>query len=169
MNSTIRPIVQGQTNRQGFANSRLTTKLTDETRDTRTHLTRQGAYPGRRRNACRGPKERMGFQSKKQPASGTHCCPICGSILVQPVDQHEHGECHWVVDLRCPDCEWWGRDICSQDEIDRYALELDRGEQELVGDLRALTWANMREEADRFAAALATDCILPEDFCVEGA
>jgi hypothetical protein len=49
-------------------------------------------------------------------------------------------------------------------EIDRYDVELDRGGQELIEDLQALTRANMEEEADRFAAALASDSFLPEDF-----
>ena len=106
----------------------------------------------------------MGFQSKKQSANGMHGCPNCDSILVQPVNWHEQGNGLWNFELRCPECEWWGRDSYSQDEIDRYSLELDRGDQELIGDLRALIWANMNEEADRFAAALATDGILPEDF-----
>ena len=110
----------------------------------------------------------MGFESKKRLANGMHCCPNCESTLVQPVNEHGRGDGHWNVELHCPECEWWGRDSYSQDEIDRYALELDRGEQELIGDLRALTWANMREEADRLSAALAADGILPEDFFTEG-
>jgi hypothetical protein len=106
----------------------------------------------------------MDSQRKKQSADGMHCCPNCESTLVQPVNEHGRGDGHWNVELRCPECEWWGRDSYSQDEIDRYALELDRGDQELIWDLRALIRANMKEEADRFAAALATDSILPEDF-----
>jgi hypothetical protein len=110
----------------------------------------------------------MGFQSKKQSANGMQCCPNCDSILVQPVRWHEQGDGHWNVELRCPECEWRGRDSYSQDEVDRYDDEIDRGDQELIGDLRALIRANMKEEADRFAAALATDSILPEDFCADG-
>jgi hypothetical protein len=93
-----------------------------------------------------------------------HGCPNCDSILVQPVSWHEQGDGHWNVELRCPECDWGGRDNYSQTEVDRYDEELDRGGQELFEDLRALTRANMEEEADRFVAALATDCILPEDF-----
>jgi hypothetical protein len=106
----------------------------------------------------------MGLRGKKQSANGMHCCPDCDSILVQPVNLHEQGDCHWNVQLRCPECEWWGRDRYSRDELGRYDDELNRGVQELIGDLRALIRANMKEEADRFAAALATDSILPEDF-----
>jgi hypothetical protein len=110
----------------------------------------------------------MGFQSKKQSAKGMHCCPTCDSILVQPVNWHEQGDGHWNVELRCPECEWWGRGRYSQDELDRYDDEIGRGDQELIRDLRALSRANMNEEADRLAAALASDSILPEDFSADG-
>jgi hypothetical protein len=96
--------------------------------------------------------------------AGMHACPSCGSLLVQPVEWDELGEGHWRVGLRCPECDWWGRESYSQAEVDRYDEELDRGGLELKGDLRALTRANMEEELDRFAMALAKDSILPEDF-----
>ena len=57
-----------------------------------------------------------------------------------------------------------GAGTYSQSEVDRYDEELDRGGQELIEDLRALTRANMEDEAERFAGALASDSILPEDF-----
>ena len=106
----------------------------------------------------------MGFQSKKQSANGMHCCLNCDSILVQPVNWHEQGNGLWNVELRCPECEWRGRDSYSQIEVDRYDEEFNRGSQALNEDLRTVIRANINEEADRFAAALATDSILPEDF-----
>jgi hypothetical protein len=106
----------------------------------------------------------MGSQSKKQSANRMHCCPNCDSTLVQPVNWHNQGDGYWNVELRCPECEWWGRDSYSRDETGEYALELDRGDRELIEDLRIVTRGNMNEEADRFSAALATDSILPEDF-----
>lgn len=96
--------------------------------------------------------------------AGMHECPRCESQLVQPVQWFEQGGSNWHVDLRCPECEWWGRGSFNQNEVDRFDEELDRGGNLLVSDLRALTRSNMEDEADRFAAALATDCILPEDF-----
>jgi len=97
-------------------------------------------------------------------AEGMHACPSCDSSLVQPANWHEQGDGAWSVELRCPECEWWGRDVYSQSEVDTYDEELDRGGQELIEDLRSLTRANMEEEASRFAMALASDSILPEDF-----
>ena len=95
---------------------------------------------------------------------GMHTCPKCSSSLVQPVNWFEQGDARWHVELRCPECEWWGRGSYAQPEVDRFDEELDRGGQELIEDLRTLTRANMEEEADRFATALASDTILPEDF-----
>ena len=103
-------------------------------------------------------------EGSERSRDGMHTCPECSSVLVQPVNWHEQGDGYWNVELRCPECEWWGTDSYSQDEVDSYDEELDRGGQELIEDLRALTRANMEEEADCFAAALASDSILPEDF-----
>lgn len=104
------------------------------------------------------------IEEGNKSADGMHACPGCSSALVQPVNWHEQGDGHWRVELRCPECEWWGRDSYSQPEVDQYDEELDRGGQELIEDLRALTRANMEDEAERFAMALASDSILPEDF-----
>jgi hypothetical protein len=93
-----------------------------------------------------------------------HVCPDCASVLVQPANWQEQGDGFWLVELRCPECGWWNCDLHSQREVDRYDEELDRGGKELIDDLRALTRANMEEELNRFAGALASDSILPEDF-----
>ena len=95
---------------------------------------------------------------------GMHVCPSCESQLVQPVQWFEQGESSWHVDLRCPECDWWGRGSFTQADVDHFDEELDRGASLLVEDLRALTRSNMEGEADSFAMALATDSILPEDF-----
>jgi hypothetical protein len=110
------------------------------------------------------PEASVAPRTGGKSADGMHACPTCSSILVQPVNWHEEGNGHWSVELRCPECEWWGQDNYSQTEVDHYDEELDRGGQELIEDLRALTRANMEEEADSFAMALASDSILPEDF-----
>jgi hypothetical protein len=110
----------------------------------------------------------MAPQSKKQAADGMHRCPTCDSILVQPVNWHQQGDGYWNVELRCPECEGCGSDSYTRAEIDRYEAELNCGGQELIRDLRALTRVNMEDEADRFAAALASDSILPEDFNAAG-
>jgi hypothetical protein len=110
------------------------------------------------------PEASLAPRTGGKSAEGMHSCPSCSSVLVQPTNWHEQGDGHWNVELRCPECEWYGRDSYSQDEVDHYDEELDRGGHQLIEDLRALTRANMEDEADRFASALATGCILPEDF-----
>jgi hypothetical protein len=95
---------------------------------------------------------------------GMHVCPSCSSEMVQPAQWFEEGNGFWHVELRCPECEWWGSGSFSQAEVDRFDEELDRGGEDLVEDLRSLTRANMEDEAASFAKALATDTILPEDF-----
>jgi hypothetical protein len=110
------------------------------------------------------PKRTKTVTEETRSRDGMHVCPQCRSAYVQPVNWFEQGDGHWHVELRCPECEWWGRGSYGQAEVDRYDEELDRGGQELIEDLRALTRANMEDEAHRFAAALASDSILPEDF-----
>jgi hypothetical protein len=68
------------------------------------------------------------------------------------------------VALRCPNCEWHGSGVFSQELVDWFDEQLDHGTDALVRDLKRLTRANMQEEIDRFVAALRADAILPEDF-----
>jgi hypothetical protein len=110
------------------------------------------------------PKQTRTEQRTEGSRQGMYGCPSCSSVLVQPLSWHEHGDGCWTVELRCPECEWRGRHSYSLEELDRYDEELDRGAQQLIEDLRSLTRANMHEEADRFALALASDSVLPEDF-----
>ena len=54
--------------------------------------------------------------------------------------------------------------VFTQDTVETFDEELDRGADALARDYRRLMRANMVEEIDRFAAALEADAILPEDF-----
>ena len=103
----------------------------------------------------------------KAPPRGTdelHVCASCGSGLVHPIDWAPADNLNWAVHLRCPECEWIGRGTYSQQVVDRFDVELDRGTDMLIEDLSRLTRANMEDEAERFIAALAGDHILAEDF-----
>jgi hypothetical protein len=93
-----------------------------------------------------------------------HVCPGCEQQLVYPMEWEEHDETSWEVALRCPNCEWHTIGVYEQDVVDRFDEELDRGTEALVRDLKRLTRANMEDEVERFARALAADAILPEDF-----
>ena len=93
-----------------------------------------------------------------------HICPECDRDLVYPVDWEEASMTHWEVALRCPNCEWTEVGTYDQATVDRFDEQLDLGTEALVRDLRRLVQANMQDEADRFAAALEANAILPEDF-----
>jgi hypothetical protein len=93
-----------------------------------------------------------------------HVCPECEHGFVYPVEWEEHDATRWEVALRCPNCEWATVGLYEQETVDRFDEELDRGTEALVRDLQRLTHANMEEEIERFARALAADAILPEDF-----
>lgn len=105
------------------------------------------------------------FPVAPRDAGGLHVCPECSSPLVQPVAWGETTTGgFWELTLRCPDCAWATAGVFDQDQVDALEERLDQGLEEMLADLRRLTRANMTEEIDRFAAALQTGLILPEDF-----
>jgi hypothetical protein len=93
-----------------------------------------------------------------------HVCPECERELVYPVEWEEASPTHWEVRLRCPNCEWLTVGLYDQETVDRFDERLDHGTESLVRDLKRLTRANMEDEAERFASALASDAIWPMDF-----
>ena len=95
---------------------------------------------------------------------GLHICPSCTSELVYPTDWAPAEAKSWSVQLRCPDCEWHGGGVYAQELVDRFDEALDRGTEELLGDLSLLTRANMEEQVERFVTALNAGWIVPEDF-----
>lgn len=106
---------------------------------------------------------------RRQTSPGTdaealHVCPTCASELVYPIDWAPADRTRWSVDLRCPDCEWTGGGVYSQQVVDRFDEALDSGTEQLLDDLTALSRANMEEQLQRFVTALWADDILPEDF-----
>lgn len=97
-------------------------------------------------------------------APGLHVCPQCACELVQPVAWTDAGGESWELTLRCPNCLWVAEGVYHQREIERFEEKLDEGVDAILRDLQRLTHANMADQVDRFAEALQTDLILPEDF-----
>jgi hypothetical protein len=91
-------------------------------------------------------------------------CGGCQSRLVQPIDWSLVGRSHWRVTLRCPSCEWSGTGVFTQDAVDRFDRELDRGLRQLQATLTRVSRACMEAEISAFAHALETDLIVPFDF-----
>lgn len=101
---------------------------------------------------------------EQREAAELHICPHCASELVYPVDWSPTPNRRWNVSLRCPDCEWFGGGTYEQELVDRFDEVLDRGTEELLDDLNALTRANIEQQADRFISAIWANEVLPEDF-----
>ncbi len=99
-----------------------------------------------------------------EPVEGLHVCPACASRLVAPVAWEEAGPRHWDVTLHCPNCDWLGSGVFSEELVERFDEELDKGTEALVRDLQRLMRANMEDEIDRFCTALDADQIWPMDF-----
>jgi hypothetical protein len=99
-----------------------------------------------------------------EPHQELHVCLECSSGLVYPVQWEESGSENWSVLLHCPNCDVYREGIFMQDTVELFDEELDRGADALARDYKRLMRANMAEEIDRFAGALAAGAILPEDF-----
>ena len=93
-----------------------------------------------------------------------HTCLDCSSDLVYPVQWEESGTENWSVLLHCPNCDVYREGVFTQDNVEEFDEELDRGGDALARDYKRLMRANMADEIDRFIGALDSDAILPEDF-----
>ena len=93
-----------------------------------------------------------------------HVCIDCASELVYPMQWDEAGPQNWSVVLHCPNCDVYREGVFSQDNVEEFDEELDRGADALARDYKRLMRANMADEIDRFVGALEADAIVPEDF-----
>jgi hypothetical protein len=103
-------------------------------------------------------------QPAAQPHQDLHVCVECDSGLVYPVQWEEAGPENWSVLLHCPNCDVFREGIFTQDNVELFDEELDRGADALARDYKRLMRANMADEIERFVGALEADAILPEDF-----
>jgi hypothetical protein len=99
-----------------------------------------------------------------EPHQDLHVCLDCDSALVYPVEWEEAGSEDWSVLLQCPNCQTCREGVFTQETVELFDEELDRGADALARDYKRLMRANMSDEIDRFAAALQAEAILPEDF-----
>ncbi|MET0615405.1 MAG: hypothetical protein ABW142_08150 [Thermoleophilaceae bacterium] len=93
-----------------------------------------------------------------------HMCVECDSELVYPVQWEEAGPENWSVVLHCPNCDVFREGVFTQENVELFDEELDRGADALARDYKRLMRANMADEIDRFVGALDAGAILPEDF-----
>ena len=99
-----------------------------------------------------------------EPHQELHICVDCSSELVYPVQWEESGPVNWSVLLHCPNCDIYREGVFTQETVETFDEELDRGADALARDYKRLMRANMAEEVERFVGALSSDAILPEDF-----
>lgn len=96
---------------------------------------------------------------------GLHVCPACLGPFVVPGRVLEVVAVDRVrLELSCMDCGW--KEVAAHGDAELAALdrELDRGFADLLWALEVVWIGNEEERIGRFAAALAADAILPEDF-----
>ncbi len=91
-------------------------------------------------------------------------CPCCESKLVYPIDWREAADGRWELELRCPNCEWHVRDVFEQDQVERFDEVLNVATDQVIDALERAARDNMRDEIERFVAALDAGHILPFDF-----
>jgi hypothetical protein len=99
-----------------------------------------------------------------EPHQDLHVCMECAGGLVYPVDWEEAGAENWAVLLHCPNCDSYREGVFSQDTVEAFDEELDRGADALARDYKRLMRANLAEEIERFVGALHAGAIVPEDF-----
>jgi hypothetical protein len=99
-----------------------------------------------------------------EPHQDLHICVECASELVYPMQWEESGSVNWSVLLHCPNCDIYREGVFTQETVEGFDEELDRGADALSRDYRRVLRANMADEIDRFVGALSSDAILPEDF-----
>ena len=99
-----------------------------------------------------------------EPHQDLHVCIDCSADLVYPVHWDEAGPDNWSVLLHCPNCDVYREGVFSQDNVEYFDEELDRGADALARDYKRLMRANMAEEIERFVGALEAGAICPEDF-----
>jgi hypothetical protein len=94
-----------------------------------------------------------------------HICPQpeCASDLVQPIKWKELPQERWIMQCRCPNCEWTGVGIHNKDAVSAFDENLDKGTEEAVESLKELIKDNLENEVEMFCKALQAGQIFPED------
>ena len=103
-------------------------------------------------------------QPAAEPHQDLHVCVECYADLVYPVQWEEAGAENWSVVLHCPNCDVYREGVFTQDNVELFDEELDRGADALARDYKRLMRANMADEIERFVGALEAGAICPEDF-----
>lgn len=108
-----------------------------------------------------------GQAASARPASrdGLHVCPACRRPFVVAAGVREVVDLdHARVALRCCDCGWGATSVQHDRDLRALELHVDRSYAELLWTLELVWRANEEHAIARFAAALDSGALLPEDF-----
>lgn len=93
-----------------------------------------------------------------------HVCDRCSSELVYPVSWEERDGDRWLINRRCPNCEWEDENEFHQSEVEEFDDILNEGTEELLVSLRSFARSNMEDDVQRLIDAIRGDLIEPMDF-----
>jgi hypothetical protein len=126
--------------------------------DDNTHFTKRVTLPSGK------TIEVVYFADEAQLAEGVDVHQPAHPAAEPHQDLHLCVECDWSVLLHCPNCDVFREGVFTQENVELFDEELDRGADVLARDYKRLMRANMADEIDRFVGALDAGAILPEDF-----
>jgi hypothetical protein len=130
-----------------------------------------GSAPGDRRGmqrnltSLRALLRRLAGPRYPLPHQRLGVCERCKSDFVNPVSWHELGEMDWWVRLRCGECGFVREVEVTNQEVQRFEQELDRGVKQIAAEFARLDRKRMIADSHTLAAALERDLIDPGDFC----
>jgi hypothetical protein len=107
-------------------------------------------------------RTRRGFDER----GPLHTCLLCSCPYVYLVDTRSMGMEGRPALLRCPNCGVHRAGVFTLGALEALERRRQRGEEALRSRLQRLENKDRLAEIERFAAALAADAILPEDFRV---
>lgn len=106
-----------------------------------------------------------GHSTTQTQAPDLQLCPACRGRFVVPGRIHEAVDHTRVrLDLVCSACGWMTTVVRDDEELMCFEFDLDVAFADLLALLETVWLANEEERIASFAAALAADAILPEDF-----
>jgi hypothetical protein len=129
-----------------------------------THFTKRVTLPSGKTIEVVLFADEVPVVSPPETQQDLHICVDCDSELVYPVEWEEAGPENWSVLLHCPNCSVYREGVFTQDNVELFDEELDRGADTLARDYKRLMRANMADEIERFVGALEAGAICPEDF-----
>ena len=84
--------------------------------------------------------------------------------MVQPAGYEPLWGDRWLISRSCPNCGWEHEGVFPHAALRNFEEHLDEIDDLLWDELVRIQRELIDDEVGRFAAALAADAILPEDF-----